>query len=309
MSLRGPFGPHSAIGFVGLGVMGGGMARCLLRKGCRLQVYARQPQVAQAFAQAGAQVAGQVSALGACDLVLLSLPDAAAVQQVLFGAGGLAAALQPGSCVVDTSTIAATSAREFGARLRERGIWFLDAPVSGGQQGAEAGTLGCMVGGPAEAVEACREVMGAFCKTLTHVGELGAGQTVKACNQVAVAGALLGVADAIALARQQGVDPALMREVLLGGSARSFSLEKHGPRIIEGSFTPGFRAQLMRKDLRLALETVQAGGGVLPAAALAERLLDELCEGGRADWDWCALALQVQQMNGMPIPRQQEPSS
>jgi 2-hydroxy-3-oxopropionate reductase len=308
MKLRGPIGAGSRIGFVGLGVMGSGMARCLLRKGYGLQVHARRPQVAQAFEQAGAKVATDAAALADCDLVFLSLPDAAAVEEVLFGANGLAAALKPGACVVDTSTIAASSARDIGARLAKRDVAFLDAPVSGGQQGAESGTLGCMIGGPAEAVEACREVMGAFCKTLTHVGELGAGQTVKACNQVAVAGALMGVADAMALARKEGVDLAQMREVLMGGSARSFSLEKHGPRIIDSSYTPGFRARLMRKDLRLALDGARAAGASLPATELAERLLDELCEGGRSDWDWSALALVVQQRSGLPVPESQEPT-
>lgn len=150
--------------------------------------------------------------------------------------------------------------------------------------------------------------MSAFCKSITNVGVLGAGQTVKACNQVAVASALLGVADALTLARAQGVDPALMREVLLGGSARSFSLEKHAPRIVEGLFSPGFRAQLMLKDTRLALDTAHAGSAVLPATALAEQLLNALCEGGRGDWDWCALALQVQKESGMTIPEAREPS-
>jgi 2-hydroxy-3-oxopropionate reductase len=284
------------------------MARCLLRKGYQLQVFARQLQVAQAFRDAGAQVAAAASDLGACDIVFLSLPDAAAVEDVLFGAGGLAAKLQAGSCVVDTSTIAPSSARDIGARLRERGVWLLDAPVSGGQQGAEAGTLGCMVGGPTEVVQACRELMTAFCKTITHAGDLGTGQAVKACNQVAVAAALLGVADAFAIALKEGVNPALMRDVLLSGAARSFSLEKHGPRIIDGSFTPGFRARLMRKDMRLALESARASGAVLPVTELAERLLDELCEGGRADWDWCSLALVVQEKSGLPVPRTPEPS-
>ncbi|TWO69454.1 NAD(P)-dependent oxidoreductase [Caenimonas sedimenti] len=310
MKVPEPFGPESRIGFAGLGVMGGGMAHCLLRKGIRrLQVFARQPAAAQPFVAAGAQAVAPLSALGRdCELVFLSLPDAAAVEEVLFGADGLAAALQPGSVVVDTSTIAASSARTFGDRLRAQGVWLLDAPVSGGQQGAADGTLGCMVGGPAEVVDACREVMGAFCKTITHVGDPGAGQTVKACNQVAVAGALLGVADAVALAKAQGVDPAVMRDVLLGGTARSFSLEKHGPRIIGHSYTPGFRARLMRKDLRLALDTARATGAALPTAELAERLLDAMCEAGRADWDWCALALEVQRLGGMPIPATKEPA-
>ena len=289
------FGPRTRIGIVGLGSMGSGIALNLLKRGYQLQVFARQPAAAGPFVQAGARAGASASSLAReCDLVFLSVPDAPAVEAVLFGDQGLARALRPGSCVVDTSTIAATSARQFGARLQELGISFLDAPVSGGQAGAQAGTLGCMIGGPADTIDAVREVMGAFCKTITRVGDLGAGQTVKACNQVAVVGALLGVADAMALARAQGVDPALMREVLLGGTGRSFSLESHGPRVIEGNFKPGFRATLMRKDLRIALDTAKATGAVLPVAAMAEQLLDALCESGRADLDWSAIALETQ---------------
>lgn len=149
MKMLGPFGTNSRIGFVGLGVMGGGMAHCLLRKGFALQIYALNPQISQPFVEAGATAATSAAALASsCDLVFLSLPDAAVVEEVLFGPQGLAKGLAPGSCVVDTSTIAATSARAVGERLREQGVWFMDAPVSGGQQGALDGVLTCMVGGP-----------------------------------------------------------------------------------------------------------------------------------------------------------------
>jgi 2-hydroxy-3-oxopropionate reductase len=124
---------------------------------------------------------------------------------------------------------------------------------------------------------------------------VGAGQTVKSCNQVAIASALIGVADAIALARSQGVDPDVMREVLLGGTARSFVLEKHGSRIVQGEFKPGFRARLMRKDLRIALETARSAGATLQAAPAAEKLLGELCDSGRGELDWAALGALVQE--------------
>ena len=284
------------VGFVGLGVMGSGMAQCLLRQGWKLQVFARRDAAARPLVEAGAQRAASPEALAReCRLVFLCLSDDAAVEQVLFGEAGLAQGLAAGSCVVDTSTIAATSARSFAQRLAPQGVGFLDAPISGGQQGAESGTLACMIGGPAAAVQALREVMGAFCKAITHVGEVGAGQTVKSCNQVAVAGALLGVADAIALARSQGVDPKVMREVLLGGTARSFVLERHGQRVIDGDYQPGFRARLMRKDLRIALATARGAGASLQGAVLAERLVNELCESGRGELDWAALGLLVQE--------------
>lgn len=298
-----PFGADTAIGFVGLGAMGAGMAHGLLRHGYPLGIYARTAQAAAPLLAAGARSEASLAALGShSQIVFLSLPDAAAVEQVLFGPEGLAQGLEPGSLVVDTSTIAATAARALGQRLGAQGVVLIDAPVSGGQQGAEAGTLGCMAGGPAEWVEACRPVLAAFCKTITHVGELGAGQAVKACNQVAIAGALLGVAEAIALARSQGVDPTIVQQVLMGGTARSFSLEKHGPRIIAGEFKPGFRARLMRKDLRIALETAGSRGATLPTAALAEQLLDAFCEDGHGDWDWCGVALQVQKACGITVP-------
>ena len=291
------------VGLIGLGAMGAGMGHCLFAKGHALAVFGRQAAATDPFVRAGAVAAPSAAVLGRqCDLVFLSLPDASAVEAVLFGPDGLAQGMKPGSTVVDTSTIAATQARSIGERLAQQGVTFLDAPVSGGQAGAQAGTLSCMIGGPAAAVDAVRDVMGAFCKTITHVGVLGAGQTVKACNQVATAGAMLGVADALALARAQGVDPAVVREVLLGGAARSFALEKHAPRIAAGEFKPGFRARLMRKDLRLALDTARATQAVLPGAQVVEELLDALCEGGRADWDWCAVALEVQKRGGMSIP-------
>lgn len=288
-------GKNEPVGFIGLGVMGGGMARCLVRAGWQVQVFARRDDAAKPVVEAGAQRAASPAALApACRLVFLCLSDDAAVEQVLFGPQGLAEGLSAGAIVVDTSTIAATSARRFAQKLAEQGVTLLDAPVSGGQAGAESGTLACMIGGPAEAVDACREAMSAFCKAVTHVGDVGAGQTVKACNQVAVASALLGVADAIALARSQGVDPAVMREVLMGGTARSFPLEKHGARIIEGDFKPGFRAKLMRKDLRIAIETARAAGLGLQGAVLAERLVGELCDAGEGESDWVAVGKVVQ---------------
>jgi 2-hydroxy-3-oxopropionate reductase len=256
-----------------------------------LRVFARRADAAAALLREGALAAESPAALArACDLVFLCVSDDTAVEDVLFGEQGLVEGLAHGSCVVDTSTIAPATARAVGQRLAARGVGFLDAPVSGGQQGAEAGTLACMVGGDAQVLAACEPVMQAFCATITHVGAQGAGQTVKACNQVAVAAAFLGVADAIALARSQGVDPAVMRQVLLGGTARSVALEKHALRVIEGNFEPGFRATLMRKDLRAALAAGAEAGLPLPSTHLVEGLLDALCREGEGERDWSAVA-------------------
>jgi 2-hydroxy-3-oxopropionate reductase len=297
------------IGFIGLGSMGAGMAHCLLRKNFPLTVFARNAPATAEFGKAGAKVAASPRELGAaCEIVFLSLPDAPAVEQVLFGKDGLAQGLAAGGIVVDTSTIAAHSARDFADRLAAKGVRMLDAPVSGGQQGARDGTLTCMAGGPREAFEKCREAAAAFSRNFVLVGPQGAGQAVKACNQVAVAGAMMGLAEAMAMARKQGVDLGAMRDILMGGTAKSFVLEKHAQRIIDGSFTPGFRATLMRKDLNIALESASDPKAQMPVTATAAALLDEVCESGRADWDWIALALRVQQLNGLEVPDTKEKS-
>jgi 2-hydroxy-3-oxopropionate reductase len=259
-------------------------------------VHSRREESAAPIVAAGAKRADSLGDLGrACDVVFLCLSDDAAVESVLFAPEGLLSGLEAGSVVVDTSTISPGSARRFAQQSAAHGVSYLDAPVSGGQQGAASGTLACMIGGSTAVVDALRELLGAFCRTVTHVGEVGAGQTVKACNQVAAAGALLGVADAISLARSQGVDPDVMRQVLLGGTARSFVLEKDGRRIIDNEFTPGFRARLMRKDLRIALQTAADGGAWLHSSQLAEHLLDGFCETGGAELDWAGVARHMQQ--------------
>lgn len=283
------FGKSLPIGFIGLGVMGRPMATRLVRSGWQVQVYSRRDEVAQALVAAGATRASSPAALaGQCRLVLLCVSDDEAVEQVIFGPQGLHTALARGSAIVDLSTIGSSSARRCAKRLQSSGVCYLDAPVSGGQQGAEAGTLACMIGGPAHVVEAVRDALGAFTRVVIHVGDVGSGQAVKACNQIAAASALLGVADAIALARSEGVDPALMQEVLLSGTARSFVLEKDGARLIQGNFQPGFKASLMRKDIRLALESAR-GRIDLQGAPVVERLLQDLCDSGDADLDWSAI--------------------
>lgn len=302
------FSPADRIGFVGLGVMGRGMVGCLQRAGYALTASTRRAEVAAAFAAQGVTIAADAAAVGTdCRLVLLCVSDAPAVEDVLFGPRGLAENLAPGSCVIDTSTIAPASARDFGARLAERGIHLLDAPITGGQEGAERGTLTCMVGGAQAVFESCRAPASTFASNYCYAGPQGAGQAVKACNQVMVTNTLLGVAEAVVLARSQGVDPKRMREILLTGSARSTVLEKHTKKLLDESFTPGFRTSLMRKDLRLALATALDAGAVLAGAERAEALLDAMCDAGRADWDWCAVALELQREAGLDTPQHIEP--
>lgn len=278
------------VGMIGLGAMGAGIARRILGAGRPLTVFVRSPQVAASWAGAGAAIAASPQRLAQDSrLVILSLTDDAAVDDVLEGPAGLAAGLRPGACVIDTSTVSPAGARRRAATLAQQGVAYLDAPVSGGQQAARDGTLVAMVGGDAVACEAVRPLAALFCSAFTHVGGSGAGQVLKACNQVAVAGALLGVVEALALAATHGLDLAVAREVMLGGSARSFALERHGQRLIDADFAPGFRAALMHKDLRLAIDAARQVGVGLQAAQLVLQRLQALCDEGQGGSDWSAI--------------------
>ena len=278
------------VGFIGLGLMGRGMAASLLRRGYDVVVHNRSREAEVPLADAGARRAASPAELAAqAPVVMLCLSDTAAVDAVLFGPQGLAAALPAGSHVIDTSTIAASATRDHARCLAERGVALLDAPVSGGQQAAEQGALSCMVGATQPAFGMCLPYLQAIASRVVHVGDNGAGQVAKACNQVAVSAVMLGVAEAFSLARSSGVDPAAVREALLGGAARSAILEKNALRLLQGDFKPGFRAGLMRKDLRLALDAARDAGACLPVAATTLQWLEALCNTGHADDDWSAV--------------------
>lgn len=287
--------PAVRVGFVGLGVMGRGMAASLLRAGHALTVYNRTASVAAPLVEQGAQQASSPAELAReCGVVFLCLSDTAAVEQVLFGADGLASGLARGSLVIDTSTISATATRDFATRLAEQGVGMLDSPVSGGQQGAAEGKLSCMVGGSEEKFAVGLPYLEAIGSRVLHVGAIGAGQVAKSCNQIAVTGVMLGVAEAFSLARRHGVDVSVVREALLGGAARSNVLEKNAVRLIERDFKPGFKTELMRKDLRLALQAGQDEAVFMPMAALAAQLMDAACHAGHAGSDWSSVAAWVE---------------
>jgi len=289
-------------GFVGLGMMGRGMAHCLIRAGHNVVVYNRSADRIPELVAAGARGADSAQALAsACDLVFLCLADAAAVEQVMFGPHGLAEGLRPGSTVIDTGTIAAGAARSCAVRLAERGVAYLDAPVSGGVQAAAEGRLSAMVGGDAQVLAQCEPVMAAFASRIVHVGDVGAGQVCKACNQIAVSSIMMGVAEAFVLARKHGIDPARVREALLGGAARSQVLENNAQRLLTRNFQPGFRAVLMRKDLRLALEAAQQAGASLPGSALVLQMLESVCQLDGMDLDWSVLGRQMERLSGLDL--------
>ena len=257
------------IGFIGLGTMGRFMATNLVRAGFTVHGHDIVPGAAEALRPAGVIPAASVAAASAAaDIVVTMLPDTPDVEAVVLGAGGLLENPPPGGLVVDMSTIAPGAVRAMHARLATRGVALLDAPVSGGPQGAEAASLSIMVGGDLAAVDRARPVLAALGTTIRHVGATGAGQTVKLCNQLVCGINLQAVCEAIALARASGVDLGQMREALLGGSASSWMLDRLGPAMIAGDTKAGFRIDLMLKDLRLVQEMARDLVVPLPGTAL-----------------------------------------
>lgn len=287
------------VGFIGLGVMGLRMAANLLKAGFPLAVHDLNGSAVAALVEQGATDAGSKAGVAAAaDIVITMLPDTPDVESVVFGEGGLAESMRAGSILVDMSSISPVATQRFAASLAERGVTMLDAPVSGGFQGAESGTLSIMVGGDGDALERCRPVLEAMGKTINHIGASGAGQVCKVCNQVAVAINIQAVAESLTLAKKCGVDPAKVRGALLGGFARSTALDLHGQRVLDDNFAAGFRVTLQRKDLRLALETGSATGAMLPATALIQELYGVLAATGRAGLDNSSLAMLMQELSG-----------
>lgn len=284
----------NCVGFIGLGAMGRPMALNLRRAGHALLVYARRPQSAAPLLEAGAAVVASAAEMARRALmVFVNVSDDAAVESLLMGDEGLLAAARPGLLVVDMGTTSPAATRRFAALLAERGGDWLDAPVSGGVAGAEAGALSIMAGGGESAFQRALPLLQVLGKNIVHLGESGAGQVAKACNQILVSATLLGVAEAFTFARAQGVDPARVREALLGGFAYSRILEIHGRRMLEENYVPGFRARLHQKDLGIVRAEADALGLCLPASELAARVLDALVAAGDGELDSSALVRQV----------------
>lgn len=281
-----------SIGFIGLGLMGRPMALNLLQAGYRLGVYARRAESLDPLVSAGAEAYASPAELArAADILFTMVSDTPDVEEVLFGAEGVIEGAAAGKIVVDMSTIDPAAVKRFAARLAELGVAMLDAPVSGGDVGAAAGSLSIMVGGPAATFARVRPLFEVIGSQILHIGDHGAGQVCKACNQVVVGQAIAGVAEALLLARASGVDPARVREALLGGFASSRILELHGQRMLDRDFRPGFKAGLYQKDLRIVLDAARELGLALPGSAQVAQLLDRLIGQGGADLDAAALYL------------------
>ncbi|MEK6721509.1 MAG: NAD(P)-dependent oxidoreductase [Chloroflexota bacterium] len=293
--------PVDHVAFLGLGTMGAAMAANLAAAGFAVHAWNRTRRPFDELGAAGVDIAlTPAQAVATADVTVVCVSDTPDVEAVLFGPGGAAEALRPGSLVIDCSTISPSATRAFADRLAERSVAMVDAPVSGGSEGARKATLTIFVGGQAEAVERARPILAAMGRTITHVGPIGSGQAVKAVNQVILAGAYIGVAEGIVLAMKAGLDVEQVVGALSGGAAQSWVLANRSERMIANEYPLGFKVALHHKDLAIALELARDVGAQLPVTELAERLEVELMERGHADDDVSALARSIRGRSGLP---------
>jgi 2-hydroxy-3-oxopropionate reductase len=289
----------SPVGFIGLGLMGKPMALNLLKKGFPVVAHSRSRGPVDEAVAAGATAADSPAEVArSASVIITMLPDGPDVAKVLEGDNGVFGAMSKGTAIVDSSTIAPATAKRLAARAKELGASFLDAPVSGGEIGAVAGTLTFMVGGDAAALEQVRQVLSAMGspEKIVHIGESGAGQICKACNQIVLGGTMSVVAEAIALARNAGVDPMKVRAALMGGFAQSRVLEVHGERMIAGNWKPGFKAKFFKKDLGIALNTLAENGVPAPTSAIVQQLVHAQVGKNGGDEDYSAIATVIFEM-------------
>lgn len=290
------------IGFIGVGIMGKPMVQNLMKAGYPLIVHDLNRGPVDELVEQGATAATSSKEVAEnSDVVITMLPDSPDVDQAVFGSGGVQEGIQSGSLFVDMSSIAPGTSQKIYESLKTKGVESLDAPVSGGEVGAIAGTLSIMVGGPDEAFKRASPLFEIMGKNIVHIGDPGAGQVTKACNQIVVGLTIQAVAEALTLARKCNVDPAKVRDALLGGFAQSKILELHGKRILDRNFEPGFRIVLHRKDLGVALQTGRELSLPLFLTSQVAELMNSLIAQGKGNLDHSALALLVEQYGNVEI--------
>ena len=290
----------SRVGFVGLGTMGGAMAANAARAGFVVSAWNRTPGRAAELGDLGVTIRDNPAAVAvASDIVITMVSDTPDVEVVLFGPGGVAEGASAGSLVVDMSTISPSATRDFAARLAQSEVAMLDAPVSGGSEGAKKGTLSIFVGGDAADLERARPVLESLGTTITHVGPIGSGQAVKAVNQVILAGTYLGVAEGIVLALKAGLDVDQVVAALSGGAAQSWVLANRSGRMKDNDYPLGFKVALHRKDLGIALGMARELGASLPVSALCEAIEAGVMGQGHADDDMSAVARSIRALSGL----------
>ena len=286
------------IGFIGLGIMGYPMAQHLQKGGNDLFVQKRSKATPQDILDGGAvECASAKDVAAEADVIILMVPDTPDVEAVLFGDDGVAAGLSAGKLVIDMSSISPTATKVFAAKINDLDCQYLDAPVSGGQVGAQNAALTIMIGGPQDAFDAATPLFDLMGKNITLVGtDNGTGQTCKVANQIIVALNIEAVAEALLFASKAGADPAKVREALMGGFASSKILEVHGERMIKRTFDPGFRIELHQKDLNLALQSAREIGVSLPNTATAQELFSACKASGGAGWDHSAMVRALEKL-------------
>jgi 2-hydroxy-3-oxopropionate reductase len=274
------------VGYIGLGIMGKAMARNILKAGFPLWVHNRSRDVVKELVAEGAVEASSPRAVAEqVDVVFTNLPDSPDVELVALGPDGVIEGTHPGLIFVDHSTIKPATTRKIADKLGEAGVQCLDAPVSGGDIGAQQGTLAIMVGGPAQALETVMPVFQAVGKTITHVGEAGAGQIAKACNQVMVAAQMVAMGELLILAKKAGADPEKVVAAIRGGAAQCWTLDVKPPRLFAGNRNPGFKAYMQAKDLGIIMDTAREYGIPLPSAAVHAQLFNAMLAMGLRELD------------------------
>jgi len=284
------------VGFVGLGIMGRPMSQNLMKGGHTLHLFSRSGVPEELRAAGGRACRSGREVAERSEVVFTVVPDTADVEKALFAAGGIAEGLRPGAVVVDMSSISPIETRRFAGAIRARGGDYLDAPVSGGDVGARQATLTIMVGGSQVAFQRVKPLFELLGKNLTLVGESGSGQVAKVANQIVVALTIEAVAEALLFASKAGVDPAKVRQALLGGFASSRVLEVHGERMLRRNFEPGARVALHQKDLGNALAGARAMGLSLPATALAQELFNACAAMGGSAWDHSSMVKALEKL-------------
>ncbi|MFA5072611.1 MAG: 2-hydroxy-3-oxopropionate reductase [Nitrospirota bacterium] len=285
------------LGFIGLGIMGKPMAGHLIKAGHTVHLYNRSAtSIHELASQGGIPCTSCHEVAMKSDIIFTIVPDTPDVEKVIFGDQGLIHGLKSGSMIIDMSTISPVATKEFAKRLLEKQVEMLDAPVSGGQIGAEQATLSIMVGGSTKSFDRAKPFFELMGKNIVHIGENGAGQICKLANQIVVAVTIEAVSEALVFASKAGVDPAKVREALLGGFAGSKILDLHGKRMIERTFAPGFKVSLQLKDLNLVLHTARSMGMSLPGTALAQELYNAVSGQGNASLDNSALVFALERL-------------
>lgn len=281
------------VGCVGLGTLGGPMASHLVHAGHAVTVWNRTASVAEVFLAHGATVARDASAFKECDFVVMCVGGSNDSREV---AAFLAPGLKRGATVIDHTTIEPSAAVEIAGKLAAQGVYYIDAPVTGGYIGAQKGTLTVFCGGSQEIIDAAIPVISAYAKRIERVGELGMGQKMKMANQIAVGGALLGLCESLAFAKRAGLDLAQTRDMLSAGAAGSWAFENYGPKILANDWSPGFKIAHQNKDFRYTIDEAKALDIAVPTTQLCLQLLEKLEHEGHADWTTCALYEKMLQM-------------